>query len=465
MRKNCTGDSGLLVTAAASLRARIRATFVGNSVRGRFARGAAWMVLGGLAGQVISAAGSVVVARLLGKVRLGELGMLLSTIGMFNLVAELSLGVTASKHVAQYRTSDPNRAGRILGLAHITGWLSGLVTAGLVFLLAGLLADRALAAPNLAPYLRLASPVLLLTALSGVQSGALVGIEAFRPLSSRRIVLTSVQTLLGIVGVWAYGIAGALLASLVSGVIGLLWIRQLLLHECRGRGIAISYRGVGRESSILWRFALPSMMSGLLFTPVLWAANALLVRMPGGFGELGAFNAANQWRTLILWVPGILGSVTLPMLSTFLAEGNASRYVRTLKVNLLINVAVGLAVALPISLAAPWIMAMYGRGFRDSWLALVALCFAGVLQGAGHVVGSALTSLGRMWWGFALNGIWAIEILTATVLLRHRGAIGLAEAYLISYVLHTLQTAVLTFVVLPRHIRRVGVRSETSCGG
>jgi O-antigen/teichoic acid export membrane protein len=168
---------------------------------------------------------------------------------------------------------------------------------------------------------------------------------------------------------------------------------------------------------------------------------------------------------LILWVPGILGSVTLPMLSTFLAEGNASRYVRTLKVNLLINVAVGLAVALPISLAAPWIMAMYGRGFRDSWLALVALCFAGVLQGAGHVVGSALTSLGRMWWGFALNGIWAIEILTATVLLRHRGAIGLAEAYLISYVLHTLQTAVLTFVVLPRHIRRVGVRSETSCGG
>ena len=43
--------------------------------------------------------------------------MIQSTVGMFGVFAGFGLGLTATKHVAEFRQSDPDRAGRIIGLS------------------------------------------------------------------------------------------------------------------------------------------------------------------------------------------------------------------------------------------------------------------------------------------------------------------------------------------------------------
>ena len=48
----------------------------------------------------------------------------------------------------------------------------------------------------------------------------------------------------------------------------------------------------------------------------MWLANAVLAHQPGGYGELGLFNAANQWRLALLLLPSVLIRVALPLMAS-----------------------------------------------------------------------------------------------------------------------------------------------------
>ena len=72
----------------------------GSSVNERLARGAFWSIAGAVASRAIGLCASILVARLLGKERFGELGIVQGTIEMFGTFAGFSMGFTATKHVA-----------------------------------------------------------------------------------------------------------------------------------------------------------------------------------------------------------------------------------------------------------------------------------------------------------------------------------------------------------------------------
>ena len=120
-----------------------------SSLGARFARGAFWSLVGTVISQGLGLVASVITARLLGKVGFGELGMINSTVGMFGVFAGLGLGLTATKYVAEFRSKDPDRAGRILGLSELVAVVSGGTVSLILFALAPMLAERTLNAPHL----------------------------------------------------------------------------------------------------------------------------------------------------------------------------------------------------------------------------------------------------------------------------------------------------------------------------
>ena len=91
----------------------------------RLAWGAFWSLAGAVISRGLALLSSILVARLLGKTGFGELGMIQSTVGMFGAFAGFGLGLTATKHVAEFRQKDPVKAGRILALANIIALASG----------------------------------------------------------------------------------------------------------------------------------------------------------------------------------------------------------------------------------------------------------------------------------------------------------------------------------------------------
>ena len=162
-----------------SIQKRLQGILPVNSLRERFARGVFWAMAGTATAQALNLLSSILVARLLGKAVFGGLGMILSTVGMFGTLAGLGLGLTGTKYIAEFRASDPERAGRIIGMAGVTAFISGILISGILFGIAPYLAARTLSAPALGLELRISCGMLLFSAMNGNQIGALAGFEAF----------------------------------------------------------------------------------------------------------------------------------------------------------------------------------------------------------------------------------------------------------------------------------------------
>jgi len=97
----------------------------------------------------------IVVVRLLKVEEYGELSIIRRTTAMFGIFAGFGLGLTATKYIAEFRNTDPERAGRIWGLINNTAVLTSLTASGLIILLASPISSKVLNAPHLSWLLRL----------------------------------------------------------------------------------------------------------------------------------------------------------------------------------------------------------------------------------------------------------------------------------------------------------------------
>jgi O-antigen/teichoic acid export membrane protein len=165
----------------------------------------------------------------------------------------------------------------------------------------------------------------------------------------------------------------------------------------------------------------------------------MLVNQPGGYAAMGIYSAAGSWQKAILFLPGCLNAIALPMLSGFHGAKESGNYRMALKYNILLNAGSALAAAVVVSVSSGLIMRGYGRGFVEGSPVLIILSFATVLAAVNSVAGSAIASTGRTWAGLVFNLMWGIALLSgARLLIPGHGAAGLALATLISYILHSL---------------------------
>jgi O-antigen/teichoic acid export membrane protein len=424
----------------------------GSDVGYRLAHGAFWSIAGVALSRALALGASVVTARILGRHAYGELGVLSSTVLTFQAFSSLGLGMTSTKYVAELRDQDPARAGRILALSTVASTVAGALAAAAMWGLAPWLAARTLDAPQLAGGLRIAAVALFFTTIAAAHAGALAGLEAFRAGTWVAVASGVAGVPLAVVGVWRWGLDGAVWAMAATAAVQWALTRGAVRSQARRRGVPLALRGWTRESAVLWTFALPALVQGLMVAPVNWAASAVLVRSPGGLPEMGALTASGQWYAAALFVPTALGSALLPVLSERVGRRDAAGARAALRAAILTNVAVVAPIVAAGALVSPRIMGMYGEGFRAAWPTLaVALGTAGVVA-VTNPVGSVLAASGRLWLGFAMNAGWAAVFLAGTAALVRFGALGVASARLVAYGVH----AGWTFWFAARYLRARG---------
>jgi O-antigen/teichoic acid export membrane protein len=421
---------------------RVQTAFPPGTLRARFAGGAFWSLAGAVIAQGLQLAASIGVARWLGKVGFGELGILSSTVGMFGAFAGLGLGLTATKYVAEFRARDPERAGKILGLCMTVATISGLVSSGVLLGLAPTLAARVLNAPSLVPELRITCGLLFLNILIGVQNGALGGLEAFADIAKVNLARGLLNFPFMVAGAIYFGLRGAVWGMVVGAAGGCLVGHLVVERECARGGIRIGYLGAWREKTILWSFSAPAFLASIIGFPAMWGANAVLVNRPNGYAEMGIFNAANQWRVGVMFLPTIANQVLLPILSNLYGDNDSPRFRKVLLANLLVVGGITLGLSLPIVFLSRFIMGAYGPGFTQGHMVLVALVLSAFFASAPSVIASAIASISKMWVGFVMNAIWGVTFVMAAFFWINRGAMGVAMAYLASYILHAVIVAI-----------------------
>lgn len=390
--------------------------------------------------RVAALVASLLVARALGLPSYGKFGMLQSTLLMFQTFAAFGLGETATKYLAELRATNPQRAGRIMGLSTSTAMVAGTTFALLLLSLAPFIARRALQAPELEGALRVSAPALFFGALTGAQTGALAGLEAFRAMAKVNAISGVLTIPLLVGGVYLGGLTGGVW-GLVLIAAGTWLVNNLVLRgELRRAGVTIHFRGCAKELPVLWGFSLPAVLGGAMVVPVHWLCATLLVQRPGGYGEMGIFNAANQWYQALLFIPTLVSQAVLPILANRIGAGDRHRALGTLRSAIVANAVFSAAVALVLAVSSPWIMASYGAGFRAGWPTLAIVVTTSVLFAIAVPVGQFIAASGKMWIGFAMNAGWALAYLAFSFGLVQYGARGLAGARFFAYCLHAVWT-------------------------
>jgi O-antigen/teichoic acid export membrane protein len=395
----------------------------------RLARGMFWSAVGAVSSRSLTLIATIITARITGDWVFGELSIIQSTIMMFTSFGTLAMGLTATKYVAELRTADPARAGRIIAMSSLVVWVSGAAMALLVVAAAPWICET-LAAPHLTTALRVAAIGLVFSVVNEAQMGVLSGFEAFRRVSTLQWVsaLTSVPILIG--GVYWWGLLGAVYAQVIALALFASLNAWGIRQEARRFGVVVDWKGALRERKVFSTFTLPTFIGGIMYAPVLWLGNSLMVNSLNGYAEMGVFSAADRWRTAIMFLPSLLGSVALPMLTNLNSPENAGTYRRVLSANIKASAGAAFVAALPVALLSTWIMKSYGAAFTSGRWALVILCFSCVAAAAVWIIDQSLFSKGRVWLKMFLNALWASVFIATIWFGRDHGATGRALALL-----------------------------------
>lgn len=407
-----------------------------SSLAKRLARGSMWSLLGSATSRLLVLLAMILVARVLGKTSFGEFGLIQATVGVTGLMAGLGLGETATRFVAQYAATDPDRAGRIIGLVMQISWGTVLLAVGGVIAASSVIVSRALDAPHLQSALVWGTLLMAANVLRGIQSGIIAALERFDLIAKLNVLEGGVSLITMVALTHYWGVQGALL-GLAAAALAVWIVGRVLLGGVLGsRGIRVRYRDCWQDWRILHGFGLPSLLSSVVATPVLWWCMTWVAQRPNGYAELGLYNAAYQWHGPMIFIPMILTSVSIPIL---VQEWESGRIERFRKVTLWIcNLT--LACALPpvalIAALSPWVMTLYGPGFREGWLILVLLVAAAPLHALSKIASGALLGMNRAWWVLVTNLVWGVSLIGMVLFfVPLAGALGLAGAFLSSHII------------------------------
>jgi len=420
----------------------------------RIANGVFWSFTGSLGVQGLSLLATIPVGRILGAKGYGELSILQSTLTTFAVLSGPSLGQTAAKYVAELRHKDPERAGRIIALTSIVGIATSLAISLSVFAFAPILAIEALNAPYLSAGLQIVAFALFFYSVNAAQLGVLSGLEAF-DLVARVNFLRGLASFFGLIlGAWIWGVEGAVVGLVLVGVITTLVTQRMLRRASRKSGVDICYRSAVLEWRVIFSFYLPTVITGIVVFPVTWIGNAMLVNQPNGYQEMGVFGAANQWRMAVLFLPTVIAQPALPILSNLYGDNIIADFRKVLRMNLILAFSTALIPALAIVICSSRIMRVYGADFAEGSEVLTVLVLTTVLSAVIAVVGTAIASTGKKWHSTGLNIIWAVTFIGVSSMLVHYGALGLAFAYLVSYIVHAIAVGSYWLFVLRHALKK-----------
>ena len=411
----------------------------------RIASGAFWSIFGTASAKLIVLSAGIVCANILGKQGYGELGIVRSTINLFVVLGTVGLGITATKFISQYKNVDNRKVENIVNITTLFTFCSAVIITLLLFIFADYIATNTLSAPNLKNAIRFSSLLLFTTIMNGVFNGILAGYEKFKNIAINTFISSAIEGGLIIIGAYYWGVNGAIVGFGI-GISSLMLFNSMKARSIfKKNGISLNILKI--NLSILYKFSIPAALSSFLVAPAYWVVRTILVRH-NGFGELGIFEAADQWRIIILFIPSALSNIILPILSS-LTNTDKNDYKKALYINLGLNVSIAFVLATSVSLAGKYIMGAYGDGFNET-LPLVIIAFSTVFSSFASVVGVSIVSRGKMWTSLMFNFLWSIMFISLTYIFvsNGKGALGISLALLLSYVLHSLFQSIYLFNLL-----------------
>lgn len=418
-----------------------------DAFKAKLASGFVWNLVSTFALQGSVFLTGLVLAQVLGLKAFGAYALATSTVMTVVGVAQGGVGIIGTKFVGEWLQTERERIGRVLRMCAAFTLGTGSLAAVLLALTAPWLADKLLDSPGVAPALRWVSLAALFHVQTVYLQGALQGFGAFRAISMAGTWVGLFHLAGSVVAAWLWGLDGAVIAFTASAAARWWLFRKALRGCCREHGIHGSSTAQPEDWALIWRFALPAGLAGLITLPCLWGVTALVARQPDGVAWVGLFAVTHQLRQLVLQVPVVLNTVTSSALSRLKGGNEGGEYWQVFRANLLVSVGFSAIVALGLALLSSPVLGLYGQGFKEGQGLLLVLLLSVIPEIVGVTAYQLVQSSGRMWQSlfFIVAPRDLLYLATAAWALPRWGLVGAGYAYLLAYALGCMATLLIGY--------------------
>jgi len=399
----------------------------------RFGFGVIWTTMGSVAVRLTPLVTTILISRWFGIEVVGEFAVAYGTLMSAGMLAATGVSLMAIRNIAAEADRAPEFAGRIAGLAIMLTAGSGLLLASVFFFFAEPIASGMLKHPELAPFLAIIAPAILLNAMSQVQIAILTGLQKFRSIAHLNIAYGAALILAVPAGLWLYGLAGCFIAMALA-TLGLgLSAYPVMRRALAERGITVTFAGALSEWPLITKFALPALLASLLFEPVNWICTAIIVATPNGLAEAGVYYIAMQVETLLLFVPQVVVQVVIPMLSKGFGDRDRGRVLTVIGMSVGTNALIALGFMGVMFLFGSLVLDLFRLDLEQHWPVFVLAVANAAVMSLAAPLGPIPASSGYTWTGLGITAGWATMFIAGTWLLREQGAEGAFTARLIAW--------------------------------
>ncbi len=402
-----------------------------------------WSVFGSVSSKVLNFIAWILIVRILGKDGYGEYGLIRNTVMMFSAFASFGLGITGTKFIAQYLESDSSKASRIASLTMSFAAFMGIIVTIASFTFSDLIADKTLKSPYLVNDFRIASFILLMSALNGAQTGILFGLKQFKTDAKINIINALISFPVFVTGAYFYGVRGSIIAYTITNFTLCVQYQMAIKSLVQRKVISLNLREGLKEWRLLYIFSLPAALSGLIIMPVKWCSDVMLVNT-AGFSAMGIYSAALIVNTIVVVAANTLNAPFIAFMSNSKTHDNLIE-----KLNVLMPWFLGVMIGLPF-LCFPEIGSyLFGKEYEgeifDRTLVFVILFMVIIMYKQG--MSRIFVTQNMQWVNLLDNVLWGVFLLSSFYYLKCYASVGLAISYCLAYIM-------VTMVMYPVYIKK-----------
>lgn len=422
--------------------------YLSASIADRIVKGTLLNFLATLFNQGSTLIANIAVARLLMREVFGEYAMVQNTLLTMATISQLATGYTALKYVAEFRSSDPDKAGRIVGLCALVSVIAAGVGGILLLCMSSWLSTVVLKSSHLTGPLMIGSVFIFFSAINGYQTGVLSGLEAYGTLAKTGM-LSGVMTVCAVIFGAKFGALSGALAGLSTSAFLRCFMHHLAVRTVsKKHGIEVSYCGLSAEKSVITSFAIPVAFAGYYAMPMIWLGNSLLARQEGGYGEMAIYAAALNIKSILLFIPAVINNVMASILNN-VRRTDGKRYDRLYGFNVGIIFFTTALLSLILSIFGEVVLGVFGRSFVAGKTVLFAVLLSGVFEATGSAIYQRIQNYGRMWLSFLCINVplGPLFVIIAFLTVPRIGALGLSIASVIMTGLALLLTGIIANLI------------------
>jgi O-antigen/teichoic acid export membrane protein len=404
----------------------------------RLAKGLSWTFFSSLLASTFSLLSSIMVARWLGPKEYGAFSIIQSTLTTISIFIVPAAGMTITKHVAEFRDKDPERAGRILGMTLGATYCASFLVSLALFVTARFLAATVCKDPELTSLIRISSLALFFIITNGAQLGCLAGIEFFKGVASINFARGLITLPLMFLFVQWYGLAGAIWGLAIISIFSF-GASEIIMHKSASKiGLPILFRNSTADLRLLIAFSLPAMLISTVVLAAMWLGNVLIVRTNNGYAELGIFNAANQWRAAILFLPGVIVQPFLPILANLIGENKQSDFKITAILSVVATTIAAIGVSAILYFLGKQIASLYGAEYSSAGTAINWIILATLFAAPSISIIQMINACGKIWGSAMIHLLWVLVFLLSLMFAPTLNAERLAMIYAFAYLIQLI---------------------------